>query len=102
MGTYRPNGAALTPHEREILTILQEEAAEIIVAASKLLRFGKEDNGYGPDKGSNTVELGREVGDLEEMVTRALHLGLFDLASVGEGKVRKRERLLMYLQTEAP
>lgn len=97
---YRPNGTPLTDHEREILGILQEECAEVIVAASKLIRFGKENR---PDGGvPNTEELGLEVGDLLHMMERASRLGLLPGGAVAAGKMRKAERLRHYLQTEPP
>jgi len=97
---YVPNGTPLTPHEREILTILMEEACEVAIAASKLIRFGKENR---PDSGvSNCRELGLEIGDLQHMVARARVLDMVRDADIHEGQVRKRERLAKYLQTEPP
>lgn len=101
---YVPNGTPLTPHEREILTILMEEAAEVILAASKLIRFGKENR---PADGSNAGEantrtLGLEVGDLRCMIARVALLQLTTSGDVSEGFQRKGERLLKYLQTDPP
>lgn len=53
MSRYISKHPKPTPYERELLTILMEEAAEVIVMASKILRFGAGD-GY---PGSGTVEL---------------------------------------------
>jgi len=93
---YQPNGVPLTDYERELLTILIEEAAEVTQAATKLLRFGKENR---PDTGrSNSEVLGLEIGDLIcliEMIEDA------DLAAAGvieDGRLRKRERLSHYMQ----
>ena len=64
---YQPNGKPLTDREREILIVLMEECAEVTQAASKLLRFGKENR---PDNGVSNVEtLSKEVGDLRYMLT---------------------------------
>lgn len=96
---YIPNGTPLTPYERELLDILQEEAAEVIQAASKLKRFGKENR---PDTGeSNSAVLGHEVGDLSEMIERVVDVGLIMRQDVTDGQLRKRARLLKFMQTEA-
>lgn len=94
---YTPNGIPLTDHEREILTILQEEAAEVICAASKLIRFGKENR---PDNAvPNTVDLGMECGDLSYMIGRAEAAGLIYWRDVAAGDKRKHERLAVFMQT---
>jgi len=96
---YVPTGTRLTEHEREILTILMEEACEVAIACSKMIRFGKENR---PDSGvSNSRELGLEIGDFQHMVARVRVLDLVVDADIYEGQLRKRERLSKYLQTEA-
>lgn len=97
---YVPNGTPLTEYEREILTILAEEAAEIVQAATKLLRFGKENRPNGGEV--NTIVLAREVGDLNHMVFRCLDVGLIDMKSIDEGRRRKEDRLRIYLQATPP
>jgi hypothetical protein len=84
---------------REILTILQEEAAEVIVAASKLLRFGVDPTWPGM-KAPNSIELCEEAGDLAVMLERLIDLKLFESVAFNNGKHRKRARLRQYLQTE--
>jgi hypothetical protein len=97
MNRYKPNGTPLTDHERELLVILMEECAEVTQAASKLLRFGKENR---PDSGvSNSAVLGLEIGDLQEMILMATNAGLVDRRDVGDGVQRKRERLAHFMQT---
>jgi hypothetical protein len=94
---YISDGIPLTEHEREVLTILQEEAAEVIVAVSKVLRFGKHNKG--PERQhDNTKELGLELGDMQVMVNMAVKLELIIPTDILEGRVRKIERLLKYLQ----
>ena len=67
MNQYIPNGIPLSDREREILIVLMEECAEVIQAASKLLRFGKENR---PDNGISNIEtLSKEIGDLRYMLT---------------------------------
>lgn len=72
--TYKPNGIPLTDREREILIVLMEECAEVVQAASKLLRFGKENR---PDNEISNVEtLAKEIGDLRYMLTMTRDAGL--------------------------
>lgn len=92
-------GRPLTPYEREIVTILQEECAEVIVAASKLLRFGI--GNTNPTTGEiNTTELSLEIGDLEWMLLLVEEKGITDKPVIRAGMKRKRERLARFLQTE--
>ena len=91
------DGRPLTPYEREVLTILQEEAAEVIVAASKMLRFGVANTN--PTTGiTNDKELGWEVGDFIAMSMMATSAGLFHEYDIQSGIARKRERLKTFLQ----
>lgn len=90
---HRFTGAVLTEQEREVLVILQEECAEVVMAASKLLRFGKETfEGYGDNQGA----LGLELGDLLEMVDRVLSVGLVSADNIYRGRARKRACLPIY------
>lgn len=95
---YRPAGKPLTPYERELLTILAEEANEVAIAAIKLIRFGRESRP--PERTtSNTTELGLEIGDLEWMITLASVEGLANEPDIKAGMARKRERLAYFMQT---
>lgn len=94
---YKPNGTPLTAYETELLVILMEECAEVTQAASKLLRFGKENR---PDTGVSNIEtLSMEYGDLETISTMVLTAGLMQGAFIEEGRARKRERLAHFMQT---
>ncbi len=94
---YQPNGKPLTDREREILTILMEECAEVTQAASKLLRFGKENR---PDNGiSNVDTLSRECGDLRYLLTMVRDAGLTDEAIEIDAQARKHDRLRWFMQT---
>lgn len=96
---YRTRHRLPTPHEREVLTIIQEECAEIIVQISKGLRFGMKD-GY-PGKGTTNREaLGREIGDLEAILAIAQSLYLFRDIDVMRGKAEKYDRLKEFMQTK--
>jgi NTP pyrophosphatase (non-canonical NTP hydrolase) len=52
---------------KEILTILQEECAEVIVEVSKCLRFGPDQMMAGLDV-TNMQRLQKELGDLQAMI----------------------------------
>lgn len=99
---YHPNHLApITDYEREILTILQEEAAEVIMGISKILRFGKED--VNPSTGkTNTLELGLEVGDLMHMIDLVRGQGIIKFEDLVAGEKRKRCKLQIYLQSTPP
>lgn len=96
------DGRPLSHWEREVLTILQEECAEVIQAASKLLRFGAYVTN--PVTGvANTKELGLEIGDLRFMLQVLYEAtGLTDPNDVADGLRRKRERLRIFLQSTPP
>lgn len=101
--SYHPNGVPLTPHEHEVLIILMEECSEVIQAASKLVRFGKENRPPdGPDAGtSNSRVLGLEIGDAQCLIDRALEAGLVTRKDIGEGFNRKTDRLAHFMQHPA-
>lgn len=96
---YVPNGTPLTPHEAEILHCLQEECAEVIQAASKLLRFGKENR---PDDtgAANTYVLAVEMGEVLCMLEMAAEIGLVDHKTVDANSMLKRQRLKYFMQTD--
>lgn len=95
---YVPNGRPLTPHEREILVILMEECAEVIHAASKLVRFGKENR---PDCGRpNTDVLSEEAGHLTCMIETAMECGLMHGPRFHNAAIDKRAKLAHFMQTE--
>ena len=52
---------------KEILTILQEECAEVIVEVSKCFRFGPDQMMAGMDV-TNMERLQKEIGDLQAMI----------------------------------
>jgi hypothetical protein len=102
-GPYKSTGTPLTPHERELVEILQEECAEVIrectdviQSAAKLLRFGK--GGCYRDGIENTEKLGLECGDLTEMIQELKKARIISNDDVWKGQLRKKERLHKYLQ----
>jgi len=95
---YIPNGTPLTDYEREILVCAMEECGEIVRAASKVIRFGKENR---PDSGIvNTEALSGEIGDLLAVVERLIAANLVFPDYISIAMDRKDNRLDKYLQTE--
>lgn len=93
---YKPNGSPITDYERELLVILMEECAEVTQAASKLLRFGKENH---PHTGlSNSLVLATEMGDLDAVMAMVGEAGLIDRVTVNGAAHNKRLRLAHYMQ----
>jgi hypothetical protein len=91
----------VTPFEREVLTILMEECAEVIRSCSKILRFGKQDhNPNASTNYTNIIDLSLEVGDLEYMLSLAKQEQLINYSYKLLGRRRKKERLAIYMQTE--
>jgi NTP pyrophosphatase (non-canonical NTP hydrolase) len=99
MAQYQPNGTPLTDYEREVLTVLMEECAEVTQAASKLLRFGKE-NRPEPDGRPNTEILANEIGDLRYLLTMVRDLDLYNPQIEVAAQERKHDRMRWYMQTK--
>lgn len=96
---YKPTGTPLTPYEDELLVNLVEECSEVIQAATKLLRFGKESyKGYG----DNQERLGLEIGDVQTVLNKCLEIGLISPEVLLTGQARKEERLQRYMQNDPP
>lgn len=89
-----------TPHEREILTILVEECAEVQQRATKILRFGRDEVELGQSR-SNRDRLSMELGDLEEVIRMAAAAGLVSLHIVWQQELKKRAKLRQFMQTSA-
>lgn len=87
-----------TPRERELLTILIEECAEVQQRATKLLRFGKDEIQPGQPL-TNAERLGEEIGDLSAMVKMLTDCGVVPAHSIIVGQVRKPARVEKYLQS---
>ena len=86
-----------TPYEREVLTILQEECAELIVQISKALRFGLGDGYPGKDE-TNYEAIGREIGDLDAMILLAAQNDLYSSDARTDASREKLERLKKFMQ----
>lgn len=80
----------------ELLNILQEEAAEVIQAVSKIKRFGWESTYAGP---TNRAHLTEELGDLLCMIQLLIKNKLIDpielqhYADLKEGKLKKWSKI---------
>ena len=61
--------------EKEIMDILQEECAEVIVAISKISRFGADNFKPGKSK-TNREHLAEELGDLQAMIDLCIKFNL--------------------------
>ena len=71
----------MNPTEKEILDILQEECAEVIVAVSKISRFGLDN--FKPGKPlTNRQHLAEEFGDLQAMIDLCIDHNLVDKEEV--------------------
>lgn len=89
-----------TPREREILTILIEEAAEVQQRATKMLRFGMCEVQPGQAY-TNRERLADEVGDLSAILEMAFREGLLSQERVYYASQAKDEKLRAFMQTEA-
>jgi len=76
----------------EILTILQEECGEVVVAVSKCKRFGLHDL-IPNTKESNVKRLAKEIGDFYAMVDLLIDQKLFTMDEINEYKLEKFAKL---------
>lgn len=82
----------LSEKEKEILDILQEECAEVIVAISKINRFGLDN--IKPNKElTNRQHLAEEIGDLLAMVDLCYDNSLISYTEVEIARYKKIEKL---------
>jgi len=72
----------------EVLTILQEECAEVIVQASKIKRFGHEPR--------LMRRLAEEIGDLQCMIDICQEYDLISFTDIEEYGQQKREKLKVF------
>jgi len=71
--------------KEELLVIFMEECAEASVEASKVIRFGRNDEEVG--------SLAREVGDLMCMINLLEEYGLINRNQINQYALAKREKL---------
>lgn len=78
----------------EILTIFQEECAELIQAASKIIRFG--------DTPENMERLTKELGDLQAMTSLMHEFDMFSFEDVDKCADEKVAKLKIYSSIYTP
>lgn len=78
--------------EKEVMDILQEECGEVIVAVSKISRFGLDNLKPGKSK-TNREHLEEELGDLYEMIVILQELDVVSWANIEKAAKAKREKL---------
>jgi NTP pyrophosphatase (non-canonical NTP hydrolase) len=78
--------------QKEALDILQEECAEVIVAVSKISRFGMDNIKPGKPK-TNREHLAEELGDLQAMIEIMYELDIVYPTEVKQYAEAKREKL---------
>lgn len=76
---------------QEILDILQEECGELIVAISKVRRFGL-DNSY-KDGGTQREHLVQELGDVSLLIELLVAHNVVDQNDLHQAKVNKSVKL---------
>lgn len=76
---------------QEALIILQEECAEVIQAASKIYRFGI-DNEH-KSGATQRANLEMEIGDMLALVDILVDNGVVDLNNINKANAAKKEKL---------
>ena len=82
----------MNAREKEILDITQEECAEVIVAISKISRFGLDNVKPGKPL-TNRQHLAEEIGDLQAMIDLCIVTGLVDAEEVNQATENKINKL---------
>jgi NTP pyrophosphatase (non-canonical NTP hydrolase) len=78
--------------ENEVMDILQEEAAEVIQAVSKIRRFGIDNSKMGTSQ-TNLEHLEEELGDMLAMIDILLELGIVNSSALEQAKQNKKYKL---------
>jgi|APGre2960657444_1045066.scaffolds.fasta_scaffold139401_2 NTP pyrophosphatase (non-canonical NTP hydrolase) len=84
------NNYYLDEKHKEIMSIAQEECAEVIQAISKIFRFGLDESFEGR---TNRERLTSELGDLQCMITLLKQYEVVDDFKVHQAELVKRTRL---------
>lgn len=80
-----------------LLTLLQEEAGEIIQVASKAKRFGFDDSAPGVEHPTNSEALTLEIGDLLTVVDMLIEEGHIEAVPI-DHHAAKRRRIEKYMR----
>lgn len=86
----------VTPDILEILSILQEEAAEVIVAISKVDRFGLDSCHPDTPGKANIDHLEEELGDFMCLVNLLTERGIIYKTSIDYYAMKKLDKLKKY------
>lgn len=111
MTQYKSTGTPLTDHQRELLTIFEEECLEVIEQcsamiiqatragqrASKALRFGLDDVQPGQPF-DNAQCLGHEIGDFQCVTLKMLDAKMIAQKDIFDGANNKERQLAKYMQ----
>jgi len=84
----------MNPRLREILTITQEEAAEVIQEISKCFRFGMD--GHLEGAASHRENLENEIADLLVMIDLLKEEGIISDPALEVAKLRKIKKLQVW------
>lgn len=93
----------MDPKNKEVLDILQEECAEVIVAISKISRFGLDNIKPGKPK-TNREHLAEELGDLQAMIDLCIKFNLVgseQISIAADNKIAKLKKWSNIFNTEA-
>jgi len=82
----------MNEREREVMNILSEECAEVVVAVSKCHRFGLDNYKPGKPK-TNCEHLEEELGDMLAMIDILVDMQVISTKSLEIAKIAKIEKL---------
>jgi NTP pyrophosphatase (non-canonical NTP hydrolase) len=85
----------MTPQTKEALDILQEECGEVIVAVSKISRFGLDNYKPGKSK-TNREHLEEELGDLYAMIEILQEMDVVSWTNIERAAEAKKEKLKIW------
>lgn len=94
---YISDGTPLTDYERELLTILAEECAEVAQRATKALRFGLDEVQKGQHF-DNAYRLSQEIGDFYCVVHKMMEAKMVSRADIDNGFFHKQKQLEKWMQ----
>lgn len=101
MEKYKTPEALPTLFEDELLKVLIEECSEVIQRASKLQRFGRDEQQPGQPL-TNRERLSEEIGQLLFMIEMLARFDLLDDLETKIGISNKFDALVRYMQNEPP
>ena len=84
---------------KEVMDILQEECAEVIVAVSKISRFGIDNYKPGKPK-TNREHLEEEIGDVLAMIDILHEMDQISYTNIEAARVAKIEKLKQWSTIE--